>query len=83
MWVKLTAEKVLDTVMEWETDGEVLLQVAIVMDEERGQQTVLNALEQFLNESNLSWRKKGKEKNPQHYMTPVTTKVLQHHHYQT
>jgi hypothetical protein len=62
MWVKLTAEKVLDTVMEWERDGEVLLQVAIVMDEERGQQTVLNALEQFLNESNLSWRKKRKRK---------------------
>jgi hypothetical protein len=36
MWVKLTAEKVLETVMEWEMDGEVLLQVAIVMDEERG-----------------------------------------------
>jgi hypothetical protein len=27
--------------------------------------------------------KKGKEKNPQHYLTPVATKVLQHHHYQT
>jgi hypothetical protein len=36
MWVKLTAEKVLDTVMEWETDGEVLLQVAIVMMRKEG-----------------------------------------------
>jgi hypothetical protein len=58
-----TTEQVFDIHVNWEVDGELLLQVAIVMDEEQGQQTVLNALEQFQNESNFSWRKKRKRKN--------------------
>jgi hypothetical protein len=63
LWVKITTEEVFGIHVNWEVDGELLLQVAIVMDEEGGQQTVLNALEQFQNESNFSWRKKRKRKN--------------------
>jgi hypothetical protein len=58
MWVKLTAQLVMDVNMDWEQDSHTLLEVARVIDEERGQQTVVSTLEQFLNESPYSWRKK-------------------------
>ena len=61
--MKVTTEEVYGIHVNWEVDGELLLRHAIVMDEERGQQTVLKALEQFQNESYLSWRKKRKRKN--------------------
>ena len=63
LWVKVTTEEVYGIHVNWEVDGELLLRHAIVMDEERGQLTVLKALEQFQNESYLSWRKKRKRKN--------------------
>jgi hypothetical protein len=36
LWVKVTTEEVYGIHVNWEVDGELLLRVAIVMDEERG-----------------------------------------------
>jgi hypothetical protein len=38
----------------WDKDGDILLQVASVMDEERGTKTVVVALNEFKQTSNLS-----------------------------
>lgn len=62
MWVRITAEQQSTCVIDWDRDHQTLLEVAKVMDEERGQTTVVNALKQFLNESPYSWRKKRKRK---------------------
>ena len=62
-WVKVVAEQVMETVCDWETDGEILLQVAAIMDEERGAKTVINALNHFKGSDALSWKKNRKKKH--------------------
>ena len=58
IWVKLVGEKTLRMSLEWTTDSDIFIQVATIMDEERGDKTVLQALEEFKNESDLSWKKR-------------------------
>ncbi len=48
--------------LDWATDSEIFIQVATVMDEERGEKTVLQALEDFKNGSGLSWKKRRRKK---------------------
>jgi hypothetical protein len=55
-WVKTVGEKVLETSLSWERDGEVFLHVAKIMDEERGRKTVMKAVNEFMDNSPLSWR---------------------------
>ena len=62
VWVKKVAEKGLCMTLNWTTDSHVFIHVAEVMDEERGNRTVLQALEDFKNESELSWKKKHRKK---------------------
>ena len=47
--------------LEWRTDSDIFIQLATIMDEERGNRTVLQALEEFKNESELSWKKKRRK----------------------
>ena len=37
--------------LEWRTDSDIFIQLATIMDEERGDKTVLQALEEFKNKS--------------------------------
>jgi hypothetical protein len=57
LWVKTVAEEVFETELRWESDGDVLLNVASIMDEERGKKTVVAALDEFKKNSQLSWKK--------------------------
>jgi hypothetical protein len=43
--------------IDWTTDSVIFIHVATIMDEERGDKTVLQALEDFKNESEFSWKK--------------------------
>jgi hypothetical protein len=58
VWVKVVAESVLETRLDWSENSDILLQTAAIMDEERGKDTVLNALQKFKMNSNLSWVKR-------------------------
>ncbi len=58
IWVKLVGEKTLCMALDWTTDSDIFIQVATVMDEEHGGKTVLQALEDFKNGSDLSWKKR-------------------------
>jgi len=58
VWVKVVAESVLETRLDWSENSDILLQTAAIMDEERGKVTVLNALQKFKMNSNLSWVKR-------------------------
>jgi len=55
-WVKTVGEEILETELSWENDGEVFLHVAKTIDEERGRKTVMKALNEFMDNSPLSWR---------------------------
>ncbi len=83
MWVKLTAQLVMEVDMDWEQDSHTLLEVARVMDEERGQQTVVQALEQFLNESPYSWRKKRVRKRKNDLIVKVVRLNTEEEYYDT
>jgi hypothetical protein len=62
IWVKLVAEKGLNMDLSWCEDSQTLLQIAAIMDEERGKQTVLNALHEFKRDSQLSWVKRRRSR---------------------
>lgn len=62
-WVKVVAENYMETDIHWEADGEILLQVAAIMDEERGSKTVNKALNDFKANNALSWKKCRKKKH--------------------
>ena len=53
----------METDIHWEADGEILLQVAAIMDEERGSKTVNKALNDFKANNALSWKKCRKKKH--------------------
>jgi hypothetical protein len=53
------------------------------MDEERGQQTVVQALEQFLNESPYSWRKKRVRKRKNDLIVKVVRLNTEEEYYDT
>ena len=61
-WVKIVGESVLETQLHWETDEEVFIHVAKILDEERGRKTVMKALNEFMDNSSLSWRLKRARK---------------------
>lgn len=60
-WVKVVGEKTLRMPLDWTTDIDIFIHVAAIMDEERGDKTVLQALEEFKNESDLSWKKRRRK----------------------
>jgi hypothetical protein len=67
LWVKTIAEATLSDedntfTICWERDGSILLRVASVLDEERGNKTVRAALDEFKWNSDLSWIKKRSPK---------------------
>jgi hypothetical protein len=62
-WVKTVGEEVLETELSWESDGEVFLHVANIMDEERGRKTVMKAVNEFMDNSSLLWRIKRVKKS--------------------
>ncbi len=61
-WVKTVGESVLETQLHWETDEEVFIHVAKILDEERGRKTVMKALNEFMDNSPISWRLKRARK---------------------
>jgi hypothetical protein len=56
--VKKVGEELLETELSWENDGEVFIHMAKTIDEERGRKTVMKALNEFIDNSPLSWRVK-------------------------
>ena len=63
MWVKTVGENVWDMTLDWEADSHIFLNIARVLDEERGSKTVMVAVEEFKSENKLSWKKGRKKKH--------------------
>ena len=49
--------------LDWEADSHIFLNIARVLDEERGSKTVMVAVEEFKSENQLSWKKGRKKKH--------------------
>ena len=62
LWVKLVAENNNDSELSWENDGEIFVETATILDEQRGEKTVMKALKEFKNNSEHSWMKKRKQR---------------------
>jgi hypothetical protein len=62
LWVRTVAENVLSTSLDWFDNSDILLQTASILDEERGSDTVLTAVQKFKQLSSISWMKKRKKK---------------------
>jgi len=62
MWVKVVAENVLGNTFVWSDNSDIIIETAAILDEERGKDTVLIALQKFKNGSQLSWIKRRREK---------------------
>jgi hypothetical protein len=62
LWVKLVAENNNDSELSWENDGEKFVETATILDEQRGEKTVMKALKEFKNNSEHSWMKKRKQR---------------------
>jgi hypothetical protein len=62
LWVRTVAENVLRTSLDWFDNSDILLQTASILDEERGSDTVLTAVQKFKQLSSISWMKKRKKK---------------------
>ncbi len=62
MCIKKVAEKGLCITLDWTTDSYIFIDAAAAMDKECGSRTVLQALEDFKNESDFLWKKKQRKK---------------------
>jgi hypothetical protein len=62
MWVKIEAENVHGNTYDWLDNSNIIIEIAAILDEERGKDTVLIALQKFTNGSPLSWIKRRRKK---------------------
>ncbi|MFY7882085.1 MAG: hypothetical protein ACOVR6_07300, partial [Fimbriimonas sp.] len=62
-WVKTIGEKVWEFNLAWGIHDHIFLHMAKILDEERGRKTVMKAVNEFMNNSPLSWRIKRARKS--------------------
>jgi hypothetical protein len=62
MWVKTVAENVHGNTYDWLDNSDIIIEIAAILDEERGKDTVLTALQKFKDGSPLSWIKRRSKK---------------------
>jgi len=62
MWVKTVAKNVHGNTYDWLDNSDIIIKIAAILDEERGKDTVLIALQKFKDGSPLSWIKRRSKK---------------------
>jgi hypothetical protein len=62
MWVKYVSEEFHEKTINWESDIDIIKQVAERMDDERGDMTVTNAIQQFKQNRTLLKKRRKKKK---------------------
>ncbi len=62
MWVKTVAENVHGNTYDWLDNSDIIIEIAAILDQERGKDTVLTALQKFKDGSPLSWIKRRSKK---------------------
>ncbi len=62
LWVKKVAENTTGAKLNWEHGSNIFIETAVILDEERGEKTVMKALKELKNDSEHSWMKKRKQR---------------------